>query len=154
MYAKRLMAGWSDMDFNSHMKNTAFLDKAADVRLLYFAENGFPTAEFARLRVGPVVVRDEIEYRKEVELLQEIDVTLALAGLSPDGSRWLLRTEVRRVDGKVCARATSAGAWLDLDARKLVAPPPALRAALERLDRTSDFEVLRSALRPPRTGEA
>ena len=80
MYSKRLLAGWSDMDFNAHMKNTAFLDKAADVRLMFFAEHGFPTAEFARLRIGPVVVRDEIDYRKEVELLQEIDVTLALAG--------------------------------------------------------------------------
>lgn len=147
MYSKRLLAGWSDMDFNSHMKNTAFLDKAADVRLMFFAENGFPTAEFARLRVGPVVVRDEIDYRKEVELLQEIDVTLALAGMSPDGSRWLLRSEVKRLDGKVCARATSAGAWLDLDARKLVAPPPTLLAALESLDRTADFEALRSVVR-------
>ena len=107
MYSKRLLAGWSDMDFNAHMKNTAFLDKAADVRLMFFAENGFPTAEVTRLRIGPVVVRDEIDYRKEVELLQEIDVTLALAGMSPDAARWLLRTEVRRTDGKVCARATS-----------------------------------------------
>ena len=147
MYSKRLLAGWSDMDFNAHMKNTAFLDKAADVRLMFFAENGFPTAEFTRLRIGPVVVRDEIDYRKEVELLQEIDVTLALAGMSPDAARWLLRTEVRRTDGKVCARATSAGAWLDLDARKLVAPPAALRAALETLDRTAEFEELRSPVR-------
>ena len=29
MYSKTLFAGWGDMDFNSHMKNTAFLDKAA-----------------------------------------------------------------------------------------------------------------------------
>lgn len=147
MYSRRMTAGWADMDFNSHMKNTSFLDKAADVRLMFFAEHGFPTSEFARLRLGPVVLRDDIEYRKEVELLQEIDVTLALAGLSPDGSRWSLRTEVRRGDGKLCAKATSAGAWLDLAARRLVAPPPALLDALALLERTADFEVLRSGLR-------
>ena len=67
MYSKRLLAGWSDMDFNAHMKNTAFLDKAADVRLMFFAENGFPTAEFTRLRIGPVVVRDEINAKTLVE---------------------------------------------------------------------------------------
>jgi acyl-CoA thioester hydrolase len=76
------------------MKNTAFLDKAADVRLMFFAEKRFPTSEFARLRIGPVVVRDEIDYRKEVDLLQEIEVTLSLAGLAPDGSRWLFQSDI------------------------------------------------------------
>ena len=31
MYSKTLFASWADMDFNAHMKNTAFLDKAADL---------------------------------------------------------------------------------------------------------------------------
>jgi acyl-CoA thioester hydrolase len=150
MYLHRFRAGWSDMDFNAHMRNTAFLDKAADVRLLFFAEHGFPTAEFARLRMGPVVVRDEIDYRKEVQLHDEIEVTLALAGLSPDGSRWILESEVRR-DGTLCTRMRNSGAWIHLDERKLVAPPPALLAALETLSRTRDFVELRGVprSRPP-----
>ena len=94
MYSKILIAGWADMDFNSHMRNTAFLDKSADVRMMYFSENGFPTREFTRLRLGPVVMKDEVEYRKEVSLLQEITVTLAIAGHSGDGSRFLLRNEI------------------------------------------------------------
>lgn len=65
MYSKTLYASWADMDFNSHMKNTAFLDKSADVRMLFFSENGFPPEEFSRLRLGPVVLKDEVEYRKE-----------------------------------------------------------------------------------------
>ncbi len=91
MYSKTLFAGWADMDFNSHMKNTSFLDKSADVRMMFFAENGFPVAEFARLQIGPVVTKEEIEYYREVRLLQEIVVTLELAGLSADGGRFLLR---------------------------------------------------------------
>lgn len=66
MYSKTLFAGWGDMDFNSHMKNTAFLDKSADVRMMFFAENGFPMAEFSRLKIGPVIMKDEVEYQKEV----------------------------------------------------------------------------------------
>ncbi len=139
MYTKTLFAGWADMDFNSHMKNTAFLDKSADVRMLFFAEHGFPMTEFARRKLGPVIMRDDVEYRKEVGLLQEIVVTLAIAGLSPDGGRFVLRNEIRRPDGTLCGRVTSTGGWLDLAARKLVAPPPALLAALEALPRTDDF---------------
>ena len=147
MYSKTLFAGWGDMDFNAHMKNTAFLDKSADVRMLFFAENGFPMAEFARLKLGPVIMRDEVDYHKEVGLLQAINITLAIAGLSPDGSRFLMRNEVYRPDGKRCARITSAGGWLDLAVRKLVAPPEALFSALRLLPQTDDFTALSSSVR-------
>lgn len=148
MYEKLLYAGWGEMDFNSHMKNTAFLDKSADVRMLFFAENGFPMSEFARLKIGPVILKDEVEYFKEVGLLQEIRVTLAIAGLAEDGSRFLMRNEILRTDGKLCAKVTSSGGWLDLAARKLVLPPDALLAALRSLPQTADFAVLPSLARP------
>jgi acyl-CoA thioester hydrolase len=146
-YARTLFAGWGDMDFNAHMRNTAFLDKSADVRMLFFAENGFSMEEFARLKVGPVVLKDEVEYRREVGLLQEIEVTLAVAGLSEDGSRFVLRNEILRPDGTLCARVTSAGGWLDLVTRKLVAPPEALLTALRSLPQTSDFASLASMVK-------
>jgi acyl-CoA thioester hydrolase len=147
MYSKTLFAGWGDMDFNSHMKNTAFLDKSADVRMMFFAENVFPIQEFSRLKLGPVVMKDEVEYQKEVGLLQEIEVTLALAGLSKDGSRFLFRNEIFHRDGKLCAKVTSAGGWLDLAVRKLVAPPEGLLAALQLLPQTSDFMPLPSSVK-------
>jgi len=147
MYEKTLCAGWSDMDFNSHMRNTAFLDKSADVRMMFFAERGFPVEEFSRLKLGPVVMKDEVEYRREVGLLQQIRVTLALAGLSADGSRFVLRNEVLAADGRLCAQVTSSGGWLDLVQRKLIAPPAALLAALQSLDRTGEFQDLQSSLR-------
>lgn len=50
------------MDCNAHMRNTAFLDKSADVRTIFFAENGFPMEEFVRRKLGPVVMKDELEY--------------------------------------------------------------------------------------------
>ena len=109
MYTKKLYAGWADMDFNSHMKNTAYLDKTADVRQMFLIEHGFPMEEFVRLRMGPVVMKDELEYFREVGLQQEITVTYLLAGHATDGSRFLLRHEIFRSDGKLAARVTSAG---------------------------------------------
>lgn len=147
LYSKHLFASWADMDFNSHMKNTAFLDKSADVRMMFFSENGFPMGEFLRLRLGPVIMKDEVDYHKEVSLLQEIKVTLAIAGHSEDGSRFLLRNEIFRLDGMLCARVTSAGGWLDLTARKLVAPPEALHNAMMSLPQTSDFKMLPSSVK-------
>jgi acyl-CoA thioester hydrolase len=146
VYTKKLYAGWADMDFNSHMRNTAYLDKCADVRQKFLIEHGFPVEEFLRLHLGPVVMKDEVEYYKEVGLQQEITVTYALAGHALDGSRFLLRHEIFRPDGKLAARVTSTGGWLDLIERKLIAPPPALLSAMNSLEKTSDFTVLPSSV--------
>jgi len=147
MYAKPFIAGWGDMDFNAHMRNTAFLDRAADVRMMFFAESGFEMKEFATRRLGPVTAKDEIAYFREVGLLQPITVTLVLAGLAADGSRFLFRNDVLGPNGKLCARIDSTGGWLDLAARKLVGPPPDLLAALGALERSEDFAELPSSLR-------
>ena len=147
MFIRKLTAGWSDMDFNAHMRNTAYLDKSADVRLMFFAEQGFPAEEFIRLRIGPVVKHDEVDYFKEVNLLEEMSVSLMVAGLSDDGSRFRLRNEFSRADGKLTARVTSTGGWLDLSARKLIAPPNKLLAALRALSRTDDFEPMISSVK-------
>jgi hypothetical protein len=40
------------MDFDSHMRNTAFLDRAADVRVTFFTEHGFPAQAFAERRLA------------------------------------------------------------------------------------------------------
>jgi acyl-CoA thioester hydrolase len=146
MFRRTLYASWADIDFNGHMKNTAYLDKSADLRLMLFVEHGFPTAGFARRRIGPVVRQDEVAYFREVGLHEAIDVTLALAGHAPDGSRFLLRNEVFRADGQLAARVTSAGGWLDLNQRRLIAPPPELFAAMNSLTRTDDYVELPSSL--------
>lgn len=142
MFEKKLYASWGDMDFNSHMRNTAYLDKAGDVRMMFFSEHGFPMSEFVRLKIGPIISRDELEYFKEVNLLDELRVNLVIAGLSQDGSRWLVRNEFFRPDDRLAARVTSVGAWLDLAARRLTAPPERLLEALRSLPKTDDFREM------------
>jgi acyl-CoA thioester hydrolase len=134
------------MDFNSHMRNTAFLDKAADVRMMFFSENGFPIGELIGSRIGPVIMKDELEYFKEIRLLDELRVTLALAGMADDGSRFVLRNEFWR-DDTLAARVTSVGGWLDLRLRKLTVPPDGLLSALRSLARTADFQTLSSSIK-------
>jgi len=147
MFERTFIAGWGDMDFNSHMRNTAYLDRAADVRMIYFAENGFPMAEFYRLRIGPVILRDELDYYREVNLLDEFRVRLELAELSADGTRFVVQNSFLRADGKLIARVRSKAGWLDLDARKLIAPPESLLRALKNSPRSEDFKEVPSALK-------
>jgi acyl-CoA thioester hydrolase len=142
MFERMLYARWGDMDFNGHMRNTAFLDAAADVRMMFFASNGFPMSEFEKRRIGPVILRDELDYFRELRLLQPVRVTLETSGLSENGMRFRLVNQFFREDGVRAVSVTSTGGWLDLERRKLTAPPAELRALLEQIDRIDGFEVL------------
>jgi acyl-CoA thioester hydrolase len=146
-YAHATIAGWADMDANAHMANFAYLNKCVDSRMGFFKKAGFPVTEFAKRRIGPVVRRDELEYFREVGLHEPITVTLALGGLAPDGSRFRLVNEVILADGRVAARVRSEGGWMDLVARKLIAPPEDLRAALAAMPRTPEFQELPSSIK-------
>ena len=147
VFRRTLQVRWSDIDFLGHMKNTAYLDAAVDVRFLYFESRGLTGRDFAALGVGPVVQRDEIEYFRELRFLDLYTVTHEIAGASEDFSRFKLHNEFFRPDGKLAARLTSTGGWLDLAGRKLIAPPPVIAAALDALARTSDWTPLPPSVR-------
>jgi acyl-CoA thioester hydrolase len=136
---------WAHLDGNAHMANTSFMQVAIDCRFHYFASCGITPAEFAKWRVGPVVRRDEVDYFREMQLLEAARASLRVSGLSEDASRFRLVNEILRADGGLAARITSLGGWLDLAARKLVAPPTPLAEALRALERTADFETLPSS---------
>jgi acyl-CoA thioester hydrolase len=141
------IAGWADMDANAHMANFAYLNKCVDARMGYFGHHGITVAEFAKRRIGAVVRRDELEYHREVGLHEAITVTLVLAGLAPDGSRFRFVNEVLKSDGRLAARIRSEGGWMDLAARKLIAPPADVLEAMRAMPQAAEFESLPSSIR-------
>src|SRR5687767_12185925 len=96
IFEKTFHVGWGNVDFNGHLANTAFLDLAVDTRMFFFAEHGFPIQEFQRQRFGPVVLKDEIEYFRELYLLDKIRITFQSAGLGEDAARFRIRNEFFR----------------------------------------------------------
>ena len=141
-YARQFLAGWRTMDFNGHLANTAYLDLAADVRMAFFADHGFPPIEFRRLAIGPVVKTDELEYFREINLHETVTVTHAALAMSADGARFTLENEIWSAAGERAAVVRSTGGWLDLRARKLVTPPPPLMDAMRKVPRAPGFTAL------------
>ncbi len=148
-YARQFLAGWGTMDFNGHLANTAYLDLAADVRMAFFAEHGFPPSEFRRLALGPVIRKDELEYFREVGLHETVTVTYAALAMSADGARFVVENEIWSAGEERAATVRSTGGWLDLRARRLVVPPAALLKAFAQVPRGSGFVEL-----PPVSGPA
>ncbi len=148
-YARTYVARWADCDANGHLRNTAYSEYAIEVRLSFLAENGFGFDRFQGLGFGPVLLREDIEYRHEIRLGESFTIDLALAGASPDGARFKMRhdfwiaAEARRHAG----RLTLSGGWLDQRTRRLVVPPEELALAVRRIPRAEPWEDLRPLTR-------
>lgn len=140
-FSIRLFARWSDMDFNQHMRNAAYLGASEDCRMRFLADRGFTMEEFQKRQLGPVVLEDRLVYKKELKLLEVFRVELGLAAITRDGRRMKVRnTFYRDADAALCAVVDSVVIWLDLNARKPVTPPDELKALWFGLVRTPDFE--------------
>ncbi|MEO0893086.1 MAG: thioesterase family protein [Pseudomonadota bacterium] len=133
---------WADLDGNNHMRNTGYLDYAAQARMIFFAAHDFTPDAFARHGLGPVAMEDSVSYRRELRLLDPFCVTFSLAGRSDDGGKFVFENQVKRDNGKLCATIRTRGIWMDLRARKSIAPPDDLLRAMETLPKTRDFCAL------------
>ena len=84
---------WGEIDSNGHMRNVAYLDISANSRMEFFNANGYTLTEFFGAGLGPVVLKDEIEYKREVRLAEDLTVTNELAGMSEDNTRFIFRNQ-------------------------------------------------------------
>ena len=99
-YIKDYQVRWSDLDSNSHMKNTSYLEYASQTRMSYFFDMGFPPKRMMEMGIGPVAVRDEIFYIREIHLMDLFTVSLQLDGLSEDQSRMRLINVSQMINGR------------------------------------------------------
>ena len=145
MFQRGFVAGCRDIDIDGRFRNSTCLERAGDIRTMFFANHGNTVESLRQQRLLPVVMKDKLEYLRNIELLEEYKVSLTLAGLAPDGSRYMLRTELVRGDGKAAVKVTSTCCWVDLNTRKMTAPPKSFIDLLQRLPMTSDYQILNTS---------
>ncbi len=141
-FHRRFVVRWADADANGHLRNTAYAEYANDTRVALLASLGYAWTRFQALRLGPVLFREEIEYRREAAIGEEVLVDALAAGMAPDVSRWSIRHRLWKPDGTEMAQVTVVGSWLDLEARRAVAPPADLAEAFLSMPRSEPFAEL------------
>ena len=133
---------WSDIDANGHVRHSVYPELGAEVRVAWLRDCGFDWKWFEESGFGPVLLREEIDYLKEIPMGAEVTVDLQALGLSPEGGRWRIRHIVRREGGEEAARIVVTGGWLSHAQRRLLVPPTELAAALNRAPRAPDYGEL------------
>lgn len=133
---------WAMVDANQHMRHSAYADFAAHARVQALDKMGLPLSVFKQLFIGPILLREELTYLREVHLDDTLTITCALEKLSEDHSKWTFRQEIFRGDGVKAAIVQVDGAWMDLKTRKLTALPDAFNQKLEHMPKTENFKII------------
>ena len=133
---------WADFDANKHMRHTAYNDYAAECRIRFFNDNGFPIDQFENEHFGPVLFKEETNFYREIKLGESISIELFLEGMSTKGERFKMFHKIFKEDGTLAAEIKIYAAWLDLIKRKLTNPPVGLIDTFNSLERTENFEEI------------
>ena len=123
IYKTTFEVKWSEVDPNMHLRHTAYLDFADQVRIRFFRDNDYSFNKLIQLGIGPIIFCTETDYRREVMLSEVITIDWQLLEQSDNGKKWMIKHNVYKEDGTYAAQLIYRGAWMDIRARKLTSPP-------------------------------
>lgn len=141
-YSMPYQVRWTDIDANQHVRYSAYIDAAAELRYRFFTEHGLPPEVFDSLGVGPVYTSLTANFFREVRLGETLTITYQLTGLSPTGLRWKVQHDFLKSNGKKAVTILLEGTILNLSTRQPTAPTPKIMAGFQQVPRGPDFEVL------------
>lgn len=110
------------MDFLGHLNNLAYLEVFEEARWQMITERGFGYPKIQALKLGPVLLGIDIQFRKEILLRQHCVVESTV--LNYEGKIGKLSQEMKSETGDLMCRAVYMIGLFDMNARKLVTPPP------------------------------
>ncbi len=136
---------WTDIDANRHVRYSAYIDAAAELRYRFFTEHNLPHEAFDDLGVGPVYTSLTANFFREVRLGETLTITYLLTGLSPRGLRWRVQHDFLKANGKKAVTIFLEGTILNLTTRQPTVPTPEIMAAFQQVPRSAGFEELSEA---------
>jgi acyl-CoA thioester hydrolase len=141
-YSMTYEVRWADIDANRHVRYSAYIDVAAELRYRFFTQHNLPPEAFDQLGVGPVYTSLKADFFREVRLGETLTITYLLTGLSPQGIRWKVLHEFLKANGKKAVSVSLEGTILNLATRQPTMPTSEIMAVFQLVPRSADFEVL------------
>ncbi|MES2454220.1 MAG: thioesterase family protein [Bacteroidota bacterium] len=138
---KNLNLRWADLDPNFHLRHSSYYDLAAQERIDILNEYGITIQMMQEEHVGPVLFKEQCEFKREIHLNSKIHIETKLLKMKQDGSFWIIQHEFLSEENKLHALLKVEGSWIDTLKRKLARPVPEfIFSGLEVFPKTDDFE--------------
>lgn len=140
---KNLNLRWSDLDPNFHLRHSSYYDLAAQERIDILHQYGITTTVMKDEDVGPVLFKEQCEFKREIHLNSRIHIVTKLLKMKRDGSFWIIQHEFLSEEDKVHAIIQVEGSWIDTVKRRLARPVPnVILQGMENFPKTTEFEYL------------
>lgn len=140
---KNLSLRWSDLDANYHLRHSAYYDLAAQERIDILNEYNISISLMKEQNVGPVLFKEQCEFKREIHLHSKIHITTKLLKMKKDASFWVIQHEFLSNEGQLHAILKVEGSWIDTIKRKLARPvPDFIFKGFEAFPKAEDFEYL------------
>lgn len=137
-YIKSQEVRWSDLDPNFHMMHSKYYELGAYCRVCFLMEFGLTDQVLKDHKVGPILLREECSFRKEIKFGDKLEIDLKLAKAKENMSRWTIRHTIYK-NGEPAANLEVDGAWIDMEIRKMAVPPSTFKDTFLLMPRTEDF---------------
>lgn len=138
-FIEKVEIRWSDIDANMHLRHSVYYDWGAFVRMSFMKAHGIDLSKLAALNLGPVLLREEAIFRREIAFGDKIEVDLSLVKAKKDFSRIGMRHEITKNGDTLAAIVTVDYTWIDTVKRKLTIPPFELVACFGLLPKHESF---------------
>ena len=138
-FVKEVQVRWSDLDPNVHLRHSVYYDWGAFCRIAFFEEHKLSTETMGRLKIGPILFREECVFRKEIRLGDKVAIDLQVVKAKRDYSRWTIQHAITKNADAIAAILTVDGAWLDVVRRKLGTPPAEVSDTFSEMPKAEGF---------------
>ena len=133
---------WSDLDPNFHLRHSVYYDYGAMCRVHFLNAHALDAAAMQRLKIGPILFREEALFKKEIRSEDKVHITLKLLKAKKDFSRWSIQHQLIKNEDILSAIITVDGAWINIVERKLTHPPEEVFTAFNSMPKGDNFEWL------------
>lgn len=130
---------WSQIDANRHLRHSAYADFCAQARSNMLNTLGLSLDQFAKQKIGPILFREELIYKREVQLDEYIKVEILLTKLNLKNARFSFQHIIYKENGDEAAEVNVDGAWLNLVDRKLTDIPAAWYEVLRKIPKSQHY---------------
>lgn len=133
---------WADIDQNRHLRHSVYYDYGAMMRMIFLSGQGLTTQKLEEFKVGPIILREEAIFRREIKLEDKITLDVQLLKSSADFSRWSLRHHFMKEGDLLAATINLDGAWIDLEKRKMAKPNEFIQHVFQQIPKSPEFELI------------
>ena len=139
-FSRIVQVRWADLDPNFHLRHSVYYDWGAFCRIEFLNEFGLTTELMQKLRIGPILFREESVFRREIRLGDQVKIDLSITRSTKDFSRWCIQHQIVKNESTLAAVLTVDGAWMNVVERKLASPPDVVHEIFDKMPKDEKFE--------------